>query len=168
MYRTLIKSFIVSIALLIGTSACVINQTVRAVRLNEDLGRKIVIVPEKEGVRSSFTEAYSAALKVKGLSVVEKPFGTPLTDYPLASTYVARWSWDLATYMSYAEIHIFEHGREIGHALYDSRMGGGRIDKKFINAEEKINELVDQLFPNGGNENAVTTEHDAEVVSDAD
>jgi len=149
MYTSLIKPLVVSIALLVGTSACVINQTVRAVRLNENLGSEIVIVPEKEGVRISFTEAYSAALKAKGLSVVEKPFGTPLTDYSLASTYVARWSWDLATYMSYAEIHVFEHGKEIGHVLYDSRMGGGRIDKKFIKAEEKINELVDQLFPDG-------------------
>ena len=35
---------------------------------------------------------------------------------------------------------------EIGKATYDALMGGGRMDK-FIKADEKVRELVNQLFP---------------------
>lgn len=51
-------------------------------------------------------------------------------------------------YMTYLDIRVFENGQQVGRALYDARRGGGRVFKKFINAEKKINELVDQLFPN--------------------
>jgi len=149
---SLIKLLVISLFVSFGLSACapkpIISQTVEIAQLGEDLGQEIIIIPEAQGVRDNFKKAYSAALEGKGFSVVEKPFGTPLADYPLSSTYIARWSWDLATYMSYAEIHILAYGKEIGHALYDSRLGRGST-KKFINAEEKINELIEQLFPDG-------------------
>ena len=32
-------------------------------------------------------------------------------------------------------------------ALGTREMGGGRVDKKFIKADEKVRELVNQLFP---------------------
>jgi hypothetical protein len=48
--------------------------------------------------------------------------------------------------MSYADIRVFMNGRETGSAVYDARSGGGRLDK-FIDAEGKIAELVEELFP---------------------
>ncbi|MEX1200742.1 MAG: Sbal_3080 family lipoprotein [Methylophaga sp.] len=61
------------------------------------------------------------------------------------ATYVARWTWDLALYMSYAEIKIFRNGNLDGEAIYDSTHGGGNMGK-FIDAEPKIQELVNELM----------------------
>mgnify|MGYP003659419393 CR=1 FL=1 len=61
------------------------------------------------------------------------------------ATYVAKWTWDLALYMSYAEIKIFHNGNLDGEAIYDSTRGGGNMGK-FIDAEPKIQELVNELM----------------------
>jgi hypothetical protein len=65
---------------------------------------------------------------------------------PLTTTYAARWRGDLALYMAYAKMNVYQDGKVLGKALYDSLRGGGRLDK-FISAEEKTRELVNQLFP---------------------
>jgi hypothetical protein len=61
------------------------------------------------------------------------------------STYTARWGWDVALYMKYAEIKVYQSATLIGEAVYDATWGGGRLDK-FINAENKIREVVEELF----------------------
>lgn len=61
------------------------------------------------------------------------------------STYVARWTWDLSLYMSYAEIKVFHKGSLDGEAKYDSTRGGANMNK-FIDSEPKIRELVNQLM----------------------
>ena len=75
-----------------------------------------------------------------------------LTELPGAGTtgcnavayYVANWRWDLALYMAYANIWIkdVETNEKIAQASY--RTGGG-LDK-FIDAEEKIIELIDGMY----------------------
>jgi hypothetical protein len=51
--------------------------------------------------------------------------------------------------MSHADIRVYQYGQQVGQAEYDSRWGGGRVIDKFINAEKKITELTNQLFPDG-------------------
>jgi hypothetical protein len=135
---------ILAVGLLAG---CSIKQTVDSATLNPDLAPEICMI-SGPGVRSGFTNAYQAALQNKGFGVQPLPVGTNPSQCPLATTYTANWAWDLAMYMHYADIRVFEHGRQVGHAVYDARSGGGRPDK-FIDAEAKLNELVDQLFPHG-------------------
>ncbi|EPL14114.1 putative lipoprotein [Pseudomonas sp. CF150] len=53
----------------------------------------------------------------------------------------------MALYMSFADIQVFENGRRVGQALYDSTSGGARMGK-FIDAQSKIIEMTSQLFPN--------------------
>jgi hypothetical protein len=48
--------------------------------------------------------------------------------------------------MSYSKIVVYSNGAKVGEAIYDATRGGGRLDK-FIDAEPKIRELVEQLFP---------------------
>jgi hypothetical protein len=64
----------------------------------------------------------------------------------ITSTYTAKWRWDLALYMAYAEIKVYGNGQLIGEATYDSQRGGGNMGK-FIDADKKITELTNQLFP---------------------
>lgn len=136
--------------ILLGTmllTGCSIHQHAEPVTLSPELAPTICMIPAP-GVRSGFTATYRSALQDKGFTVRELASGTSAAACPLATTYTAKWSWDLALYMSYAEMRVFEQGVQAGMAIYDARSGGGRLDK-FIDAEPKIRELADRLFPNG-------------------
>jgi hypothetical protein len=62
--------------------------------------------------------------------------------------YAANWSWDLAMYMSYANIWVTDIGmtQKIAQAHYQTRGG----PDKFINARNKVLELVDQMYDGAG------------------
>jgi len=128
-------------------AGCTIKQTVDAPELSPHLDPEICLIPAK-GVRQGFTDVYTANLESKGFKVTLLRPGASPSRCPLSTTYIGTWHWDAALYMNFADIRVYENGRKVGQALYDSRSGSGRPDK-FINAENKINELVDQLFPRG-------------------
>ena len=133
--------------LLLGViHGCSIKQTVKPVELT---GQPMEIcIVKNEKVRPSFLEAYSDALKAKSVQVRTLDETTSLNECTFTSTYAAHWAWDLAMYMRYAEIKVYRGVALVGLAVYDATWGGGRPDK-FINAENKIHELVDQLFSTG-------------------
>ncbi len=124
-------------------SGCAITQNVTPVPLASS---KAICIVENPPVRAGFLTEYRSALEKKGHTVTVVQKDAVAADCAMTSTYLARWSWDLALYMSYAEIKVFRDQQEVGSALYDSRSGGGRMDK-FIQADTKIKELVAQLFP---------------------
>jgi hypothetical protein len=49
-------------------------------------------------------------------------------------------------YMNYVNFKIYRDGNLVGEALYDSRRGGANMNK-FIDADKKVMELTNQLFP---------------------
>lgn len=123
---------------------CSIQQQVIPVPTTEI--RKICIINNPD-VRESFLDAYIDALQSRDFhSEILDESATPI-DCALTSTYTANWRWDLALYMAFAEIKVYDNGKEVGHALYDSLGGSGSLSK-FISADLKVHELVDQLFPN--------------------
>jgi len=137
----------VIVPLLVGLAlvACSIKQNVRPVT-SADLATREICIRENKTVREGFLEAYRQALESKGFSVRMLDPDAGIRACPLLTTYTANWRWDLALYMAYAELTVFRDGNEIGKATYDALMGGGRMDK-FIKADEKVRELVSQLFP---------------------
>jgi len=132
--------------LVVVLAACSITQNVKPVT-PAALGTREICVRENKSVRESFLEAYKQALESKGLSVRVLDPGAGITACPLLTTYSANWRWDLAMYMAYAEMTVYRDGNEVGKGTYDALMGGGRVDKKFIKADEEVRELVNQLFP---------------------
>ena len=135
--------------LVIGTAAslggCAIHQTVQPV---ERLEAKQICIVQNGDVREGVFESYRRALEAKGYAVRKLPVGASLIECPITSTYTANWRWDLAMYMAYAEIKVYSNGKPVGEAKYDSTRGGGNMGK-FIDADKKITELVNQLFPGG-------------------
>lgn len=136
---------IAAVALSIGLVGCAIQQHVRPV---DAIGDRQICVVENPAVRASFLEAFKRSLTSKGYDVRQLPASSPITACGVTSTYTANWRWDLAMYMAYAEIRVFSDGKPVGEAKYDS-MGGGANMNKFIDADRKVQELVDQLFPSG-------------------
>lgn len=144
--RTLYAPLILISALL--ASGCTIKQTVTPVALSPDVAPDICMIPA-EGLREGFNTTYVRLLTEKGFHTRQLPPGSSPSSCPLATTYIGTWSWDMAIYMSYADIRVYQRGQQVGQAEYDSRWAGGRVIDKFINAEKKITEMTNQLFPNG-------------------
>jgi len=126
-------------------SGCAIHQAVTPVAQFDE---KEVCIIENLSVKAGFLETYKRVLTGKGYAVRGLSEATSLVECPITSTYAANWRWDLALYMAYAEIKVYRNGKPTGEAIYNSLNGGANMGK-FINAETKITELVNQLFPSG-------------------
>ncbi len=71
--------------------------------------------------------------------------GAPPQDCRYRVSYEANWQWDMAMYLIYAQIDVFEGGRQVGSAICDARRGGANMGKSGATAE-KIEPLVAELF----------------------
>lgn len=134
-----------SALVLLFLSGCAIHQKVSPVA---DLQTRQICLIENPAVRAGFLESYKRALSAKGYAVRQLPATASIADCPISSTYTANWRWDMALYMSYADIKVYNQGKPAGDAVYDAKGGGANMGK-FIDADNKISELVNQLFPGG-------------------
>lgn len=134
--------------LLLG--GCAIHQTVRPLDALDD--NQVCIIDNPQ-VRPSVLASYRQVLTNKGYTVRELPQSAPITACKVTSTYRANWRWDLAMYMHYAEFRVFVDGKEKGVAIYDATHGGANMNK-FIDADKKIGQLINQLFPGGAGTHA--------------
>ncbi|WP_447077535.1 Sbal_3080 family lipoprotein [Shewanella algae] len=126
----------------LGLSACSIKQQLDPVALHQDAGLCILENPK---VREGFLQEVEKVLREKQIRyrLVQELNAAEQCDW--TATYSANWAWDLALYMVYAEIKVYHQGRLDGQAIYDARMGGANMNK-FIDAEPKIRELINQLI----------------------
>lgn len=134
-------ALIILLILISGCSA-VTKQTVTPFAIN--VSTEICII-ENPKIIGGFLRAYKTALQEKGYAVKVLDKSANVSDCEVTSTYTARWKWDIAMYMSYAQIEVFKNGEKSGEALYKIVREGAT--GKFINADEKVRELTDQLFP---------------------
>jgi hypothetical protein len=137
------KRMVMALSCLVGLSACAIKQDVRRAGA---LTEREICVTQNAAVRKTFEESLNKSLRSQGYVVKSVPADSAVTVCPVTITYTASWRWDLALYMAYAEIRVFNAGREEGRAIYDSTRGGGNMGK-FIDAEKKVDELVRELVP---------------------
>jgi uncharacterized lipoprotein YajG len=127
----------------VALSGCAIQQTVKPV---EQFAGKEICVVENPAVKHDFLPVFSRALTQRGYEVRTLAPDASLVACPITATYTANWRWDLATYMAYADITVYNNGKPAGKATYDAT-GGANNPGKFISAEKKITELVQRLFP---------------------
>jgi len=125
-------------------SACSIKQEVNPVVTN--VTEKKVCIIENKAVKKGFLVAYKEALEAKKYIVEVLDDNASLNSCKLSSDYIARWSWDIGVYMSFAKIKVYDDGKIVGTAEYDSRRAFRPVSK-FIDAETKVKELVEKLFP---------------------
>ena len=102
---------------------------------------KKICVVENPRVQKEFLEAYTKALGERGYQVQVFPKTPPASQCPLTSRYTATWAWDMVPYMAYAELRVYRDGNPAGRAEFRAR------GSRFIDAESKVKELVDQLLP---------------------
>lgn len=137
------KTILILLALL--SSACSIKQHVTPLTYTEDTEKKICIVDNPK-VRPGFVHEYRTSLTGKGFEVQMLEPSSSLNSCEFTSTFTANWAWNMALYMVYAEIKVYKNAAPSAEAVYDARHGGANMNK-FIDAEAKVRELVDLLFP---------------------
>jgi hypothetical protein len=123
-------------------SACAINQNVTPVQRSaiEDL----CIERNDKVLMADFEPTLGRLIEERGIKV--RPFsGARPDDCRHLARYIANWRWDLAMYLYYVRIEVFEDSRSIGLAEYDATLGGLNLGK-FGSTEGKLRPLVDQLF----------------------
>lgn len=67
------------------------------------------------------------------------------TDCVYHVEYEANWYWDVAVYLQYCDIRVYEGTTRVGRATYDARGGGARLDK-FGTTVEKLHRLTTELL----------------------
>jgi hypothetical protein len=123
---------------------CVINEAVSPVTVPNIAS--VCIHRNVQVFMSEFVDEVKSQLEAKGMKVHIYDGDMPAEcNYKLE--YTANWKWDLAMYLSYANLRVFDNeNRLLGEATYDARFGGGRPDK-FGHTAEKLRPLLDRLFP---------------------
>lgn len=139
----LATSLLIVSVFLVSACSSVTIQKVKPV--SSKAREEICVISNPKVVHKEFLKTYLQALKSKGFTVQTLPENATVTDCPVTAKYIAYWGWDLALYLSYAKLEIFENGRKAGEAVY--RLDKPGLTNKFINTNAKIHELVSKLFP---------------------
>lgn len=134
---------ILILILFVFLSGCAMAPTQRVTPFTYTGFKEICIIENPKVVKEGYLQAFKSALQKKGYAVKMLNEGAKKSDCEVTATYTANWSWDLALYMSFTKIKVYKNGEKSGEASYRPR---GAFSK-FINAAEKVQELVDQLFP---------------------
>ncbi len=129
--------------------SCTIKQEVKPIPVQTQ--NKDMCVVDSPDVREGFKRSLVKELQVRGYNVTTVNRGSnAYQQCSLITEYRAKWSWDFTIYLAYADIRVFQKQNgvlnEIGSALYDARSGSGSFSK-FVDGEDKVRELVEELFP---------------------
>jgi hypothetical protein len=125
-------------------TGCAITQNVTPVS-SRTSNTELCVVTNSEVVQDGFHPVFVQVLTRKGFSVKSLPDKSSPSSCPLTATYEAIYRWDIAIYLARVDLRVYNDGREVGQANYDSLSGSANMNK-FIRTEPKLTELVDQLF----------------------
>lgn len=132
----------VAVASALTLAGCAITQSVKPVAASGL--SEICIKNNPQVMMKDFPKELQAQIERKGIKT-----STYDGEKPAACRhhleFTANWRWDLAMYLVFADLRVYEGGLMVGQATYDAH-GGGASFSKFGSTSEKLGPLVDQLF----------------------
>ena len=137
---------IVLLPALVLLSACTITTHVNPIP--RDTVKAVCIKENTATWSKEFLPALRAQFERHGIATSVYPENPP-ADCRYRVEYDANWGWDLAVYLKYADIRIFDGPQMIGQATYDARGGSGRLDK-FGRTDEMLSQLMTKLLTGVG------------------
>jgi hypothetical protein len=138
------KNMKLAVALLAASAiaGCAITQTVKPVTASGM--SQICVKNNPQVMMKEFANELRAQVERKGYKATtfdgERPSGCRHH-----MEYTANWRWDMAMYLVFADLRVYEDGLLVGQATYDAH-GGGANMSKFGATSEKLQRLVDELF----------------------
>lgn len=106
--------------------------------------RPEVVLIENSKTRDGLKQAIEAWLKKNGYKYAVVSDDSKHDHEKISIEYVGFWRWDLALYLSAAEIEAFHQGQRVGKVSY--KAPNSLNTKKFSNAEQRIHYMLEILF----------------------
>lgn len=129
-------------ALVLALTGCSISQEIDPIESTH--ANQVCVLDNPKILMDEFQPEMQRQIQKKGIPTKVYTGARP-ADCSHHLEYTANWQWDMAMYLTYAEMRVYDHAGLAGQAVYDARRGGGRLDK-FGRTAEKIRPLIDQLF----------------------
>lgn len=129
------------VVIVLGLSGCSITQTIDPIKTPIS---RVCVHENPDVLMDEFQPELERQIQEKGFPTKSYTGAQP-NDCSHRLEYTANWAWDMAMYLTYADIQVFDRGGLAGKAVYDARSGSGRLDK-FGRTAEKIKPLIDELF----------------------
>ena len=104
----------------------------------------ICIADNPKVYSKQFLPTMQAQLARRGIATTVYE-GTPPAGCTMRIEWEAHWSWDIALYLEYTDIKVYDGDALVGRATYDAR-GGDATLTKFGRGDEKLAKLLDQLL----------------------
>ena len=137
-----IIKFLVGLFVLATLAGCSITQSVEPIASTKM--SEICIQENSAVMMKEFRPELQRQIESKGIHTrVYTGVKPDVCEFDLR--YTANWQWDLAMYLSYVELRVYDSDRLAGVATYDARRGGGRMDK-FGTTTAKLEPLINELF----------------------
>jgi hypothetical protein len=138
------KAFILGAVSTVALGGCSITQDVRPVGANDI--QEVCIQANPQVFMSEFKNELQRQIESLGIRVTRVYEGERPPSCTTRVEYTANWKWDLAMYLTYANLRVYQGSdRLIGEATYDAKMAGLNLGK-FGTTAEKLRPLVNQLF----------------------
>ena len=106
----------------------------------------IVIIKDNE-TRAGFLQTMENWLRQNGYEYTVLPDGSRHRHEDLTLEYEGEWSWDLALYLTDAEIKAYNNGQRVAEVSFKVPRITANLGK-FGSAEKRINEMMNRLFAN--------------------
>lgn len=123
-------------------AGCSIQQTIEPIKPTRVT--QVCVLDNPKIFMDDFQPEMQRQIQAKGIATKVYSGARP-SDCSHHLEYTANWQWDMAMYVTYVELRIYDTQGLAGQAIYDARRGGGRLDK-FGRTAEKLRPLIDQLF----------------------
>jgi hypothetical protein len=107
--------------------------------------RNVCIVRNPEVIVDEFLDVLSAGFRRHGIATEIRDEAT-VGDCEFVLRYTALRSWDLAAFVSHAELHIERSGEPVAHAIYHLRGKGGYAVTKYQSTKKKMDPVIDELL----------------------
>ena len=104
---------------------------------------EVCVTPDASDRKVAYTATLNA-LRQKGFTVREVPAGAT-GDCTAVLTCQTVSRWDMANFTVSIKYEWFENGKRLGSAKYHAT--NGLNFSKYINTEEKVNELLNRMLP---------------------
>lgn len=126
--------------------ACTVVEVKPIDRVAHDIDK--ICIEQNDAVKpAGFLPMLEGSFASHGIAT-ERYHGKPSDSCEYTATYVAHWNWDIAVYLTDAEVVIRRGGEEVGRAVYHLRNKGGLDMGKWSSAESKMQPVMDKLLAN--------------------
>ncbi len=136
------KNVLVVILFAFVLSACA-SPNYTGSRIDDKNFDEVVVIKDLE-TKIGFLHAIESWLEKHKYNYTVASDGSKHNPDKLTLEYSGIWRWDLAIFLNDAEIEAFRNGQRVGEAKYTAPNNLNM--KKYSDAEERINYLMDVLF----------------------